>query len=293
MNARDLLNSRLMYTINMLQPSLFPGDEPSPVPESLGQARIELRPNSRALSKPHGLGDFDFTLNPYIGCGFGCAYCFAAAFVADEDKRAQWGTWVDVKIDAEKQIAKADTKGKKIFMSSATDPYQPLEGKIGLTRRIVELLSDPIRQPYLVVQTRSPLVTRDIDLLKRFDRVRVNMSITTDSESVRKRFEPACASIDRRIEALKEVSMAGIDTAVCISPMLPIEDPEAFAKRLAAINPTHVFAAYFHKSDKPFVSNTRPPALEAAQEYGWTEETFRRTRLALSQHLTQLGPWKN
>ena len=81
--------------------------------------------------------------------------------------------------------------GKTIYMSSVTDPYQPIEKRLGLTRELLRILAERY-QPRLVIQTRSPLVTRDVDLLRRFEHVQVNMTITTDSEEVRRAFEPTC-----------------------------------------------------------------------------------------------------
>ena len=214
--------------------------------------------------------------------------CYAAFFVADEGKRRDWGRWVDIKIDAERQIAKADLKGAKILMSSATDPYQPIEAKVELTRRIVELLSEPKRQPLLRVQTRSPLAARDIDLFKRFDSIRVNMSITTDSDAIRKRFEPSCASIERRIEAISTIGAAGIPIGVSICPTLPIEDPYAFGKRLAALRPSMVFCGRFHQAKRDFQASTRQPALDLAKEYGWNEAKYWKTIQALRLHLPDL-----
>src|SRR5476651_1849663 len=110
------------------QPGLFEEYSEPRIPERMGRALISVREKSSVLAK--GGAEYlgcDYTLNPYIGCGFACSYCYAAFFVADEEKRRDWGNWVDVKIDAERQIAKADLKGAKILMSSATDPYQPLE----------------------------------------------------------------------------------------------------------------------------------------------------------------------
>jgi DNA repair photolyase len=273
-----------------LQLSLFEESEPPANPERVGAAAIGLRPGSRVLTVPKGMAsDFDYSLNPYVGCGFACSYCFAANFVADEEKKADWGKWVDVKIDAESQLARADLRGKKIFMSSATDPYQPIEQRVGLTRRIVEVLVR--KQPYLVVQTRSPLVTRDLDLFKKFDQVRVNMSITTDSDEIRKRFEPSCASIDRRIEALTEVSRAGIPVAVCISPMLPIENPLRFARRILEIQPATVYTSFFHQKARQFAATTRPGAFDVAKELGWTRDDYAKTLKELCRHLPMLKPW--
>jgi len=271
------------------QLALFEEFTPPPIPAIHGRTRVGVREHSNALSKTWAewVGS-DYTLNPYVGCGFGCSYCYAASYVADQDQRLDWGHWVDVKIDAERQIAKADLKGKKVFMSSATDPYQPLEMKVQLTRRLVELMSDPIRQPKLRVQTRSPIAARDIDLFKRFESIRVNMSITTDSDAIRKRFEPGCASIDRRIEAITEIGAAGIPVGISIAPTLPIEDPEKFAKRLLKIGPVSCFTAYFHITKREFVANTRDPALELAKEYGWDEKEYQKTVEVLIKHLPML-----
>jgi DNA repair photolyase len=174
-------------------------------------------------------------------------------------------------------------------MSSATDPYQPLEQRVELTRRILEIIVP--KQPFLVVQTRSPLVTRDIDLLQQLHQVRVNMSITTDSDEVRKKFEPSCASIDRRLEALGEVSYAGIPVTVCISPMLPIENPMRFARRILEINPARVVTGYFHQSERQFAASTRPGAVSMAKEFGWTRDDYTRTLRELSRLLPMLKPW--
>src|SRR5207253_1008036 len=100
----------------------------------------------------------------------------------DQEKKAAWGMWVEVKHNALHELARADLKNKTIFMSSSTDPYQPLELQTQLTRSIVEFMSTPFRQPKLTVQTRSPIVARDLDIFARYETVRINMSITTDSE---------------------------------------------------------------------------------------------------------------
>jgi DNA repair photolyase len=271
------------------QPSLF-GDDPE-VPERLGRAAIgERRTSGRVLNPGRGMASFaDYTLNAYVGCAFGCAYCFATSFVADEEKRAAWGEWVDIKGRALEEVARhRDLRGKKIFMSSATDPYQPLEGKVGLTRSIVELLVD--KQPFLIVQTRGPLVTRDIDLLKRFDQVRVNMSITTDDDETRKRFEPACASIDRRFEALEELVAAGIPIGVSVSPMLPLTDPRAFARRIRALGPARVYSQMFLPPSRDFKAHTREKALPIAKEMGWNEWEFQRCLREMAVELPEIMP---
>src|ERR1700759_4274890 len=97
-----------------LQLSLFEEPQAPATPEKLGAATVGLKPGSKVLTVPKGMAsDFDYSLNPYIGCGFACAYCFAANFVADEQKKADWGKWVEIKSDAVEQIERANLYGKK------------------------------------------------------------------------------------------------------------------------------------------------------------------------------------
>lgn len=283
-----------MRTQTLEQLSLFEPDPSPQAPERLGKADISKIHVRQILTKPAGsLGSFDFSLNPYIGCGFGCSYCYASFFQADPDKFETWGTWVQIKANAVEVLrAKRDLRGKRIFMSSATDPYQPLEAKVEITRRLVEEMSDPLRQPRLVVQTRGPLVTRDIDLLKRFGEVRVNMSITTDSDDIRKEFEPSCASIERRLEAVRELKAAGLETGISIMPMLPLHDPEAFGKLIKQIGPDHVYAGFFHRSDRAFAANTRDRAWLLAEKHGWNRAAFLEALTMLERHLPEINGGK-
>ena len=110
-------------------------------------------------------------LNPYSGCSFGCSYCYAAFFSRDQAQQDNWGLWVNAKQNAAQLIEDlkpGELDGKRIYMSSVTDPYQPLEQRILLTQQILEKLAGRHR-PKLVVQTRSPLVTRDIPLFQEIE----------------------------------------------------------------------------------------------------------------------------
>ncbi|MYD74789.1 MAG: radical SAM protein, partial [Chloroflexi bacterium] len=119
------------------------------------------------------LREYDYSLNPYVGCSFGCSYCYAA-FFAPFDKQASWGDWVRVKQNASLKLSRIrrSLASKTIYLSSATDPYQPIERRLELTRSLLPILAE--KCAHLVVQTRSPLVVRDIDLLRRFDQLCVN-----------------------------------------------------------------------------------------------------------------------
>ncbi|MBM7693895.1 DNA repair photolyase [Peribacillus deserti] len=187
--------------------------------------------SKKILTEAKGFLDFGYThsLNPYAGCVFGCSYCYVRELPIQKFRDQAWGTWIDTKINASdnyrKEILNLRKKGKTvcIFMSSSTDPYQPIERKAEVTR---SLLLAMIENPpdFLLLQTRSPLVTRDIDLLDRLKEkcgLRVSMTIETDREDVRKLFAPNAPSIPLRIKALAAIKKAGIATQAAISPMLP------------------------------------------------------------------------
>ena len=257
----------------MLQLSLF---DPNPAPRrpaTQGQADVIYADASAILARPTGrLADLDFVINPYQGCTFSCTYCYAAFFVAEEAQRERWGQWVRVKTNAIAKLrhSRQRLEGKTVLMSSATDPYQPIETKLELTRSLLPILAQ--RGAHLAVLTRSPLVTRDMDLFERFERINLTMSITTDSDEVRRRFEPQCASIERRFAALRQLTEAGFRTRINVSPLLPLDDARAFAERILEAGVSRVHINTFHEASGPFASGTRQPALAIAREMGWSED---------------------
>jgi DNA repair photolyase len=172
------------------------------------------------------IDDFTHSLNPYAGCVFGCKYCYVRELPVSIFREEEWGAWIDIKTNAaellEKELIKAKKRGPvALFMSSSTDPYQPIEYTSKLTRRLLEVMLK--NQPdFLHVQTRSPLVTRDIDLFQQFgEKIRISMTIETDKEEVRKAFAPSAPPIPARMAALKEIKGAGIITQATIAPLLP------------------------------------------------------------------------
>jgi DNA repair photolyase len=266
------------------------GDGGNDKPVRIGHADVAYRSTQSILTKATGfMSDYDFTLNPYSGCSFGCSYCYAAFFSRSPERRETWGYWVEVKQNALTVLRRMRTplRGKRIYMSSVTDPYQPIERKLRLVR---ELLEELIRhQPRLVVQTRSQLVTRDIDLLRQFDHVQVNMTITTDSERVRRAFEPHCSTNRKRLDAITAVRLAGIECAITMTPLLPVEDVDGFAKDLVATGVQRFVVQPFHPDRGQFVAGTREAALELIQEIGWTASDYGRTVSTLRTKLPHLS----
>lgn len=220
-------------------------------------------------------GGFAWTCNPYLGCSFGCVYCYAAFLPQNRRPVADWGRWFVAKSNAAELARKQAKKvaGQSVYMSSVTDPYQPAERSQFLTRGILEALLP--YQPRLVIQTRGPLVVRDIDLLRRFAAVRVNLSIPTDSEAVRTAFEPKAPPLPHRWLAAEELSAAGVPVGVCVTPTLPLADPTAFADRIARLNPAVLVVQEFHAANG-FGADTNDAARRRLADFRWGPAEYRR-----------------
>ena len=171
---------------------------------------------------------FDVSVNPYRGCEHGCVYCYARptheylGLSAGLDFESK----IFVKRDAPKllrrELASPRWKPKPLAMSGVTDPYQPIERRMRITRGCLEVIAE-FRNPVVIV-TKSFLVTRDIDLLTelaRHDAVGVAVSITTLDASLHGTMEPRAATPARRLETIRRLSEAGIPVAVFVSPIIP------------------------------------------------------------------------
>jgi DNA repair photolyase len=218
-------------------------------------------------------GGFQWTCNPYVGCTFGCSYCYAMYLPQNRRPKEEWGRWLTAKKNAVELACRKGHKvaGQAVYMSSVTDPYQPVERRLLLTRGILEALAP--HQSRLVVQTRGQLVIRDIDLLAQFHSLRVNISIPTDSESVRQAFEPKAPPLSKRWDAVRELRAAGIAIGICVTPTLPIEDVAAFVDQLAVAD--LLVVQDFHDSGGGFGADTSPKAVELAAAMSWDSARFR------------------
>lgn len=171
-----------------------------------------------ALSKSN-LPGLDYSLNPYRGCQHSCAYCYVPNVL--RIPREEWGCSVDVKTNIP-VILSQELKKKKpgvVGISTVTDPYQPIEKKYKLTRYCLEQL---LKHDFpICIQTKSDLVTRDIDLISKFSDAEVMFSIGTLNDSERKPLEPYASSIQDRLRAMKEFKDSGIETNVFFGPVYP------------------------------------------------------------------------
>lgn len=259
---------------------------------SVGKSKVDYKKASSILTKASGfMESYDFTLNPYSGCSFGCTYCYAAFFSRTEEQRNNWGYWLTVKENALQLLMKFRKKpltGKTIYMSSVTDPYQPIERELKLTRSLLRELAD-FHQPRLVIQTRSPIASRDIDLFKEFKTIQVNMTITTDSETVRKVFEPLCPSNASRLKAIKEINDAGVNACITMTPLLPIENADEFATHLKETGIKNFIVQPFHSDRGKFIAGTREAAMNLIKQMNWTNEKYKQVEAILIKHIPEIG----
>ena len=282
-------------------------------PERLGHATIDYKPAGAILTRATGfLDEYDYTLNPYSGCTFGCTYCYAAFFARDAgsgagtSRRDTWGQWVEVKENAVELLRnrRRSLDGTLIYMSSVTDPYQPIESKLNLTRDLLEILARRHR-PKLVVQTRSPTVVRDVDLFQEIagngGRVQVNLTVTTDNDDIRRAFEPTCPSNNKRLEAARRLVSEGIETCVTMTPVLLVQNAERFSGDLLDTNVRKFIIQPFHFQRGKFVAGTRDVALaimaekldcDRAYVVDCYLENYRRARDVLKRELSSLGEGK-
>jgi len=175
----------------------------------------------RSILSKSKLPGIDFVINPYRGCQHACVYCYACFMQKFDGHNEPWGTYVDVKSNASELLAPqlAKCHARKVYFSSVTDPYQPVEAEFQLTRRLLEQLIPA--QPRLNVQTKSALVTRDLDLLTRFRDCSAGMTVVTMDETLRREIEPGASPIAERLQALQQLKVAGLETFIFVGPILP------------------------------------------------------------------------
>jgi len=195
---------------------------------------------------------FDAGVNPYRGCEHGCAYCYARptheylGFSAGIDFESR----IIVKEDApdllRRELSARKWKPQVLAMSGVTDCYQPIERRLQLTRRCLEVLAE-FRNPVSVI-TKNHLVTRDIDLLGSLaahHAALVNVSITTLDADLAKSLEPRASTPRRRLDAIRELTASGIPVNVMMAPIIPgLTDHEIPAVLESAANAGAVFAGY-------------------------------------------------
>jgi DNA repair photolyase len=231
--------------------------DPDPAEHDAEESRPEtvyLRDHSRSIIARNTSPDigFDASINPYRGCTHGCLYCYARPTHEYLGLSAglDFETKVLVKEDApellRKELSSRRRKPEVLSMSGVTDPYQPVEKKLRITRRCLEVLAE-FRNPVVVV-TKNYLVTRDIDLLSNLARhaaAAVAISLTTLDDDLRRVMEPRTSRPTRRLAAIEKLAGASIPVGVMMAPVIPgLTDHELPALISAAAGAGATFAAY-------------------------------------------------
>jgi DNA repair photolyase len=317
---------------------LFPADiersfELLPSLGEQGDIRYFATRARSVLNGPETTGMNFWSVNPYVGCAFGCTYCYARYAhryvmerAADKDRleealssefesMAPWLAFerrIFVKRDAPDILARALRTGgerylglihgETILIGSATDPYQPAERRFRVTRRILEVLAE---HPGLdiVIITKSPLITRDVDLLKRIarhSRIHVQISLITVDRDLARRIEPRSPTPDSRLRALARLRDAGIETGVNCMPVLPgiTDDPAALdelVRRVAEAGATRIGACALRLDRSarlrylPFIEQEFPDlAARYHASYAHGRNVGEKYRAGLAEHFDAL-----
>jgi DNA repair photolyase len=203
--------------------------------------RIREASVERALRRDP-LPDVDYSFNPYVGCFHACTFCYVPRLLQLD--RSAWGSSVVVKRNAATVLAREVRKMPRglVMISTATDPYQFVEGKYRITRRALEVL---LRAQWPIsVLSRSPLMARDLDLFLRFDSIDVGMSVPTLDDRARALLEPWAPPIKARLRCLETLADAGLKTFVSFAPAYPPTGegrPEGIAAEFARRGVAAVF----------------------------------------------------
>ena len=185
--------------------------------------------SGKKILQPCSLEWFEYQIDPYIGCEHHCNYCYTLN-QNDTDKTKEILTYKDIIGQLIEELS--GLKPQTIYMGMNTDPYQPCDEIYQQTRKVLELLV--CRKFSICMLTKSDLITRDIDLIKKMSGSSAGVSLAFQKENVRELFEAHAPSNRRRINALKKLKESGIETYVLINPVMPfISDVDALIEKIS------------------------------------------------------------
>jgi len=191
----------------------------------------------RSILTRSGIPGVDYALNPYVGCAHACVYCYATFMKRFTGHDEEWGTFVDVRVNAAEVLARQVRRARPgpVLLASVTDAYQPLEEQYGITRACLRVLTGtglPVS-----ILTKSGLVQRDLDVIRQLSQVDVGFTITTLDEGLRRLFEPGAVPVARRLEAMAALASAGVEVWAFCGPLLPglSDGEEQLSALLAAV----------------------------------------------------------
>jgi len=215
--------------LNRFETLEYVRDEEAP-PDDTSPGTIYLRDPTRTIIATNDSPDigFDASINPYRGCEHGCIYCYARPTHEFLGMSAglDFETRIFVKEDApallREELNAKKWEPKVLVMSGVTDPYQPIEKRLGITRGCLEVLAD-FRNPVGVI-TKNHLITRDVDVLAeltKYDCAFATISITTLDASLARTMEPRTSTPQLRLDAIATLAEAGIPVSVNVAPVVP------------------------------------------------------------------------
>ncbi|MGC8843486.1 MAG: SPL family radical SAM protein [bacterium] len=181
---------------------------------------VILRRSSSLLNQ--SVGESFFTLNPYVGCEHNCRYCYSVYISRWRHRKIEeWGSWVEVKLNAPQILKREMGKYKRgeIFVSTVCDAYQPVEEIYQITRGCLLALSDSDFSLFLL--TKSERVLRDREILEKLPNVKVCFSLTTLRDEIARAFEPHSSPPSHRLRAGLKLKEKGIEVGILINPILP------------------------------------------------------------------------
>jgi len=274
---------------NRFEKLSYQPDPESNDPEESSTKTQFLKDSSRSLITYNDSPDvgFEASINPYRGCEHGCIYCYARptheylGFSAGLD----FETKILVKEDApellRKELASRRWKPKILAISGVTDPYQPIERRLELTRRCLEVLAE-FRNPVMIV-TKNQLVARDVDLFKQLAEhraVAVFVSVTTLDSDLARVMEPRTSTPQNRLAAIEALASAGVPVGVMVAPTIPgLTDHEMHSIINAAVSAGARYAGY--------VVVRLPHAVKELFE-SWLEQHFPDRRKKVLSHIRDM-----
>jgi DNA repair photolyase len=234
------------------------------------QARRILSPTSGFIAE----AGFTHSLTPARNCTFGCTYCYVPTLgiyggLKPEDWR-RWGQFTTFKTNAPELLRRELRPWQIIYCSPLVDPYQPAETEQRIMPRILDAAID-LPPRIFVLQTRGPLILRDLDRLCRLGArttVRVSFSIPTNREDILRLYEPHCPAFWERLETIRVLRRAGIETYATLAPLMPC-DPETLARAAIEATGRDLIGDPLHvRSTKPHGATTRHAAFRVSEVRG-------------------------
>jgi len=242
-----------------------------------------------------GAAGFSHSLTPARNCTFGCTYCYVPTLrvyggLKPEDWQ-RWGQFTTFKSNAPELVARQVRPDQSIYCSPLTDPYQPAEESEALMPRILDALTEHPPAVF-VIQTRGPLVLRDLGRLRALSRrtvLRVSFSITTDREDVRRMYEPHCATFEQRLATVRALRDAGITVHATLAPLLPCNIEVMVGAAIEATSGDLIGDPFHVRSVKPHGATTREAALKISAKHGfeqWHDPAF---QLQLTEKVREIA----